>query len=309
MSLPRLELSTQLSDRLNVLSAILKARTRNNLNDASHTLEYIVARLFNVLFGWNLENLNTKKANYPGIDLADHKRRIAMQVTNNGSPNKIKGTIDKVTRHGLNAKYSELIVFFLLPQKPAFPKSVTPTKKGLQVETLDIPDLVRKVSGGSLECLQAAVEVLSEEVPVFDLPAKKTALDEGAPIRPTLIAKFQEENGKLCPLTKGKCPAFWMDLWIEGAPPATRKIKVKILFDNFIDNPWKVERKKKAARDFLTDDMNSYGDVAILVRGFDKEQVTLWTIESTLHQALLRYYDVRQNNGIIKSALDQIRDN
>ncbi|MEZ0256429.1 MAG: SMEK domain-containing protein, partial [Chthoniobacter sp.] len=77
---------------------MLSARTRNNLADASHTLKHIVARLFNVLFGWNLKNLNTEMANYPGVDLADRERRLAVQVTNNASPRKIEDTGNAGTR-------------------------------------------------------------------------------------------------------------------------------------------------------------------------------------------------------------------
>ena len=196
MSLPRLELSTQISDRLNFLSAMLKARTRNGLNDASHTLEHIVARLFNALFGWKLENLNTEKSNYPGLDLADRERGIAVQVTNNGDSQKIKDTFATVNRHGLDSDFSKLILFFLLPQKPSTPRSVTALNAGFDVEIWDIADLLKKVGAGGLEQLRSAAAVLAEEIGIdvesINVPTQKIANNEPAPAPPILVAKFQE---------------------------------------------------------------------------------------------------------------------
>jgi len=68
MSLPRLYDATSIADRLNVLAAIVKTRSRANLTDASQLLETIATRFFNALFGWDLINLNTEQANYPAAD-------------------------------------------------------------------------------------------------------------------------------------------------------------------------------------------------------------------------------------------------
>ena len=75
MSLPRLDHATHIADQLNNLAAVVKTRSCASLTDANRILETISARFFNALFGWELVNLNTDKANYPAADLGDCGRR------------------------------------------------------------------------------------------------------------------------------------------------------------------------------------------------------------------------------------------
>lgn len=49
--------------------------------------------LLNKIYGWNLNNANSIKMNYPGIDLIDEMNKIAIQVTADYSSKKIKKTI------------------------------------------------------------------------------------------------------------------------------------------------------------------------------------------------------------------------
>ncbi len=82
MPFPSQEYATQIGDRLNVLAAQLKTRTRASLTDANHSMEFVMMRFFNALMGWDLVNLNTEQANYPAADLGDKARRIAIQIIN-----------------------------------------------------------------------------------------------------------------------------------------------------------------------------------------------------------------------------------
>ncbi len=150
---------------------------------------------------------------------------------------------------------------------------------------------------------------MESEVESVNLSARRIANNKPAPAPPILIGKLQEDHGDLRIVKKGPPPVYWIDLWIEGAPAATQKVVFEILDSSFTDNPWTVKRQSKSTRDFLTNDMSSYGDVAILARGLDQEKAALWTIEGTLLQALLGYYRGREKREIIESALEQIRDN
>lgn len=128
---------------------------------------------------------------------------------------------------------------------------------------------------------------------------------------PKLVAKFQEANGRLCPLSGGRRPAFWIDLWVEHAPRNTRSVSFEILDLGFKDPKWTVRRERRGLdtlRDFLTDDMNSYGDVEIWARGAGPGTGN-WSTISMLYEALVRYYRGRQTNAEIRRALKQIRKN
>jgi len=61
----QLKISTQISDDLNLLAAMVKTRSRAGFNDGAVGLESVAARFLNVLFGWNLVNLNVEKGNNP----------------------------------------------------------------------------------------------------------------------------------------------------------------------------------------------------------------------------------------------------
>jgi hypothetical protein len=53
----------RISDALTILSSIIKTRSSNGLNDASHVLETIVRLVLNTIHGWELVNLNTLSKN------------------------------------------------------------------------------------------------------------------------------------------------------------------------------------------------------------------------------------------------------
>ena len=171
MSLPRLEDATHIADQLNQLAAMVKTRSRASLTDANHLLETIATRFFNVLFGWGLVNLNSQQANYPAADLGDRTRRIAMQVTNEDSSDKIRNTTTKAIEHQLGTDFDLLIVFFLLPRKPGFPKEFLQPPNGPKIQTWDIPDLLRQLQDlPDLKALSKAASVLDEELGMIAAP-------------------------------------------------------------------------------------------------------------------------------------------
>jgi hypothetical protein len=128
---------------------------------------------------------------------------------------------------------------------------------------------------------------------------------------PKLIAKFQEENGKLCPVSATKIPPLWIDLWVEHAPRQTHSVAFEIPDYGFRDRKWKVSRAKLGVdsfREFLTDDMNSYGDVEIWARGIGHGPGN-WSTKSRLYEALDRYYSGGPASSDIRRGLKQIREN
>lgn len=171
MSLPRLNYATQIADQLNLLAATVKTRSRASLNDANRLLETITTRFFNALFGWDLVNLNAERVNYPAADLADRGRRIAIQVTNEDGSDKIEQTTRKAVQNKLGSDFDRLILFFLLPRKPAFPKKFTQPPSGPSIETWDIADLLKQLLElPALEALTRAAIVLDEEMGKVSAP-------------------------------------------------------------------------------------------------------------------------------------------
>lgn len=143
MPFPHQHHATQIGDRLNVLAAQLKTRTRASLTDANHWLESVMTRFFNPLMGWDLVNLNIEKPNFPAADLGDKARRIAIQITNQDDPSKITETAAKAAEHELHKDFDRLIIFFLLPEKPSTPKKFAQPRNGPAIECWDLADLLK----------------------------------------------------------------------------------------------------------------------------------------------------------------------
>ena len=165
MPFQRDELAKKIADRLNVVSNQLKTRTRASFTDANHSLEFVMARFFNALFGWNLTDLNAEKQNFPAADIGDRERRVAMQITNEDSSAKIATTRDKAVDHGLGKDFGRLIIFFLLPKKPGMPKKFVQPKGGPEIECWDLADLLKQMNNlPDVAALATAAKVLDEEL-------------------------------------------------------------------------------------------------------------------------------------------------
>lgn len=86
--------------------------------------ENFLVPLLNEVLGLELENLNaTKKKNFPAIDLADFKNRVAIQVTSTSSIDKIKKTLETFTRHEQYEEFDVLYFYILTEKKPQYNSS------------------------------------------------------------------------------------------------------------------------------------------------------------------------------------------
>ncbi len=89
--------------------------------DTHKVAENIICSLFRELCDWpNLRNLNTEQVNFPGIDLADDFKRVAIQVTATADIAKIKQTIETFVCHDLHQRYDRLIVYVLASKQASY---------------------------------------------------------------------------------------------------------------------------------------------------------------------------------------------
>ena len=128
---------------------------------------------------------------------------------------------------------------------------------------------------------------------------------------PTLVARFQEANGEPAAASGGKTPEFLIDLWLEQVPKETMRVAFEIPDIEFRDRKWTVRRTQRGAgieREFLTEDMKSYGDIELWARGIGRGNGN-WSASWRLYEALVRYYRSRPIGREIRAALRQIREN
>jgi hypothetical protein len=75
------ELLKNITDSLAVLEISIRNRGILNLRDQNIIAESFFAKLLNIIYGYNLINLNSIEKNCPAVDLGDINKRIFFQVT------------------------------------------------------------------------------------------------------------------------------------------------------------------------------------------------------------------------------------
>lgn len=85
-----------IEEKLNFLAYRIEKRGKINLLDLNIHSETFFAELFNILYNYNLVNLNSIKQNVEGIDLVDTKNKIIIQVSATCTKEKIENSLNKV---------------------------------------------------------------------------------------------------------------------------------------------------------------------------------------------------------------------
>lgn len=129
----------------------IKVRNRNTIHllDVNTTAEDFICGLFNRIYGYSLHNLNSiVQQNYPGIDLGSANDGVAVQVTSDGSRNKIQHTIDVFCEQKYYIEYPRLIVF-ILGKKKGYSKNFEtngPFSFDQVRDIIDITDLLKDIN-------------------------------------------------------------------------------------------------------------------------------------------------------------------
>ena len=120
-------------------SSFIKLNNKLNLNDINIHKEFEFMQILNLLYGYNLESTNTKKSNFPAIDLIDNKNKIAIQVTSDISINKIKDTLEKIKN--MDYKDYQIIFLYLCDETP---KNTRKKIDEFNCKCLSFIDLIRE---------------------------------------------------------------------------------------------------------------------------------------------------------------------
>jgi len=115
--------------------------------------ESFLIPVLNETFGLELENLNsTQKKNYPAIDLADFKNKVAFQVTSTADFDKIKSTLETFSKYKLDQQFDVLYIYIITHKKEKYnaPKlaGVIPNSFTFDSDEhiLDKDDLLKKIN-------------------------------------------------------------------------------------------------------------------------------------------------------------------
>ncbi|MBN1989092.1 MAG: SMEK domain-containing protein [Bacteroidales bacterium] len=84
-----------IDEKLHVLVRRIETRGKLNLLDLHLHSENFYLHFFNLLYGYRLENLNSKLQNVEAIDLIDHTNKIIIQVSATCTKQKIESALSK----------------------------------------------------------------------------------------------------------------------------------------------------------------------------------------------------------------------
>ena len=172
-------LVSRLKTQLGTLVHSAEIAAQNNLSSSHVVAETTMLGLLNRIYGWELVNANAIRKNFPGIDLIDEKRNLAIQVTATRTAKKVRHTLEEVGKSGV--RYDELIVLVLTNMKPTddMCSCTVPTYSG-PMKIWNIPDVFGDAMGLDpfkldelvrfMEAEVGAIRERVKELPHLDLP-------------------------------------------------------------------------------------------------------------------------------------------
>jgi hypothetical protein len=178
--LKKKELYDEIDRYLSSLQAYIKIQNKNGTFDINKYCEDFIGELLNIIYGLELNNLNSIQKNYPAIDLGDEKASICIQVTATNSSQKIKHTLDKFQKKKLYDKYNEINIFILGEKKNYNNSDFTfsefdfdQDRNILDFSTLSVE--IRNIRDNTK--LSGIINLLKENLNTVDILNKRSILD------------------------------------------------------------------------------------------------------------------------------------
>lgn len=165
--LTRGKLLGDILDGLGQLSFVLQTRSNLGLFDLNKYCEDFIKDFLNLIYGYNLVNLNAMRSNEPGLDLGDAVKKLGIQVTTDKRSYKINNTLEKITEEQ-KARYERFIVFILGSKQSSYSGIDSALASGLQFEVdkdiWDFGDVERDVITLPLEKIKLLYELLQSNL-------------------------------------------------------------------------------------------------------------------------------------------------
>ena len=170
----------EIAHSLSLLSEEVKMLNAANLYDINIIAEDFFPQLLNLIYGYELKNINIIDKNAPAIDLFDKKNKISVQVTSDNDSKKIKHTIKEFIDNETYKEYKRLIVLILTHKKKYSADFATDGKFVFdkKKDIWDKDDLIKKIRELETEKIKEISNYLSTELNDKLYKAKQTQANE-----------------------------------------------------------------------------------------------------------------------------------
>ena len=164
-----------IEERLNTLSVRISSRAALNLQDINISAEYFFRDLLNMMYGWNLVNLNDIQQNAPGIDLLYKEKNIIIQVSATNTKQKVQHSLDEINIQefkGYTFKFLSVAkdVQKLRTYKYKIPNGITfnPSE-----DIIDVPQLLKEILSKKIDQLKDLYEFIKKHLSSEPQPASR----------------------------------------------------------------------------------------------------------------------------------------
>ena len=160
----------RITNALAHLSRCVEINASLNLTDINLVAENFYRDLLNLVFGYNLININSINPNAKAIDLGDSTNRIAIQVTSTSALKKTTDTVNGFIEKNHHKDYDRLIVLNLV-KKSKHKASHVGDSGVFELDTAkdiwDYKDLARKISDKTVAELEIIADFLESSLELY----------------------------------------------------------------------------------------------------------------------------------------------
>lgn len=190
----RVDYQKRIIKALSWLKSEVELHNSLSLTDINHAAEDFYSGLLNLVYGYNLKNINVTEQNAAAIDLGDEQSKIAIQVTSTSSLVKTKYTVEKFIEKKLYRKFDRLLILNIVKKSNHEAPSIGDANYSLDTkkDIIDVQDLIKEITNiSALDKLKAVADFLDEEL---SLPSQKTLPNEVLTILGIIEYISDEEN-------------------------------------------------------------------------------------------------------------------
>ena len=117
----------RITELLAIWFAKIRLNTALSYYDINKAAEDLVVDILNILYDYELFNLNDKYPNFPVLDIGDENIGIGFQVTSSIDTEKIYSTIQAYLNENIDNKFPKLRFFILNHNEIKFGKNISDT--------------------------------------------------------------------------------------------------------------------------------------------------------------------------------------
>lgn len=201
MSFVRSEYFQSIEERLSFLAFRLETRGKLNILDLHLHSENFYQHFLNLLFDWDLKNINTFNQNAAAIDLIEENRKIVLQVSSTATKQKIETALKKEALSRLTDYEFKFISISKDASSLRDKKFSNPHNIRFEPDTdvYDIPILLKFINGLDIDRFKRIYEFIRKEIE----PSTNTSqLDSNLTSVINILSK--EDLNQIEPISRGK---------------------------------------------------------------------------------------------------------